>query len=105
VRKPGLRTALLYRRAKTTERSPTSVLALPCDPLASAVETHVDAAALAALSATVCGPDLAFADAFATGLLAAGAAGFDAITGAGYEALIVTPEHVAMHTDAFPFSR
>ena len=53
----------------------------------------------------MCGPDLAFADAFATGLLAAGAAGFDAITGAGYEALIVTPEHVAMHTDAFPFSR
>ena len=52
-----------------------------------------------------CGPDLAFADAFATALLAAGTAGFDAITGTGYEALIVTPDHVVLHTDAFPFSR
>ena len=40
-------------------------------------------------SATVCGPDLAMADALATGLVAAGSAGLDAVIGAGYQALLV----------------
>jgi thiamine biosynthesis lipoprotein len=61
--------------------------------------------ATAAVSATVCGPDLAFADAFATGLLSAGEAGFDPLVRAGYEALIVTPTRSVRHTDAFPLSR
>ncbi len=56
----------------------------------------------AALSATVCGPDLAFADAFATGLLAAGEAGFEAVTLAGYEALIMLPGGGGVSTPEFP---
>jgi FAD:protein FMN transferase len=44
-------------------------------------------------SATVIGPDLAFADAFATGLLAAGEAGLEWVRGLdGYDALIVRPD-------------
>jgi thiamine biosynthesis lipoprotein len=58
--------------------------------------------AATALSATVCGPDLAFADAFATGLLAAGEAGFGAVTRAGYEALIMLPGGGGVSTPAFP---
>jgi thiamine biosynthesis lipoprotein len=58
--------------------------------------------ASAAVSATVCGPDLAFADALATGLLAAGEAGFDAVTSAGFEALIVGPGGCVSRTGAFP---
>ncbi len=54
------------------------------------VEARTGGPASAAVSATVCGPDLAFADAFATGLLAAGQDGFEPIVRAGYEALIVT---------------
>jgi FAD:protein FMN transferase len=60
--------------------------------------------ASAALSATVCGPDLSFADAFATGLLAAGDAGFAAVQQAGYEALIVRPDGSRAHTPAFPLA-
>ena len=59
----------------------------------------------AAISATVCGPDLALADAFATGLLAGGEAAFGAVTNAGYHALILTPDGGVTHTDAFPFAR
>jgi thiamine biosynthesis lipoprotein len=58
--------------------------------------------ASAAVSATVCGPDLAFADALATGLLAAGEAGLASVRGAGYEALIVTPDGHQARTEAFP---
>ncbi len=60
--------------------------------------------ARAALSATVCGADLAYADAFATGLLAAGAAGFDAVVHAGYEALIVLSDGQRARTEAFPLA-
>jgi thiamine biosynthesis lipoprotein len=59
--------------------------------------------AAAASSATVCGPDLAYADAFATGLLAAGDAGLDAVQRAGYESLIVRPDGSLASTSGFPF--
>lgn len=68
------------------------------------LDAHTGTPARAAVSATVCGPDLALADAFATGLLAAGEVGFDAVTGAGYEALIVTPDGAVTHTGGFPFA-
>jgi thiamine biosynthesis lipoprotein len=55
------------------------------------------------LSATVCGPDLALADAFATGLLAAADPGFQFVRAAGYEALLVSADGSVTHTDAFPF--
>lgn len=58
----------------------------------------------AALSATVCGPDLAIADALATGMLAAGEAGFDAVTHAGYEALTALPGGGVAHTRGFPLA-
>jgi thiamine biosynthesis lipoprotein ApbE len=56
------------------------------------------------LSATVCGPDLTFADAFATGLLAAGEPGFPDVRRAGYEALVVRTDGSCAHTPAFPFA-
>jgi FAD:protein FMN transferase len=59
-------------------------------------------AATGAISATVCGPDLAFADAFATGLVAAGQAGVAAVCRSGYEALIVTSGGSQLQTDGFP---
>ncbi len=67
-------------------------------------DVRTGAPASTALSATVCGPDLTFADAFATGLLAAGEAGFAAVRAAGYEALIVGPDGSRAHTAAFPFA-
>jgi thiamine biosynthesis lipoprotein len=60
--------------------------------------------ATAALSATVSGPELVFADAFATGLLAGGENGFDAVRHAGYEALLVLPDGTRKHTVAFPLA-
>jgi thiamine biosynthesis lipoprotein len=65
-------------------------------------DVRTGATASGTLSATVCGPDLAFADAFATGLLAAGEAGFEAVTRAGYEALIMLPGGGGVSTPAFP---
>lgn len=59
--------------------------------------------ATAASSATVCGPDLAYADAFATGLLAAGDAGLGAVQRAGYESLIVRRDGSLASTGGFPF--
>lgn len=53
-------------------------------------------------SATVCGPDLAFADAFATGLVGAGSAGLDAVTAAGYEALLLLEGGESVSTAGFP---
>ena len=53
-------------------------------------------------SATVCGPDLALADALATGLVAAGSAGLDAVTGAGYQALLVLDDGKTVSTPEFP---
>jgi FAD:protein FMN transferase len=60
--------------------------------------------ATAAVSATVSGPDLAYADAFATALLAAGAAGLDAVRHAGYEALLVLSDGAQLHSDGFRFA-
>lgn len=60
--------------------------------------------ASAAVSATVCGRHLTFADAFATGLLAAGQAGLQAVADAGYEALVVLSDGTRAHTTAFPFA-
>lgn len=53
-------------------------------------------------SATVCGPDLAMADAFATGLVAAGPGGLDAVTAAGYQALLLLEDGGSIGTAAFP---
>ena len=59
--------------------------------------------ARAATSATVCGRDLALADALATGLLAAGQDGFAAVVAAGYEALLVGRDGAVVSTHSFPF--
>lgn len=58
------------------------------------------------LSATVTGPDLALADALATGLLAAGPAGLRFVDAApGYEAWVVLPDGGTDSTGAFPARR
>jgi thiamine biosynthesis lipoprotein len=67
------------------------------------VDPHTGAPARAALSATVAGPDLAFADALATGLFAAGVAGLQFIDALpGYDALVVEPGGETLVTAAFP---
>lgn len=53
-------------------------------------------------SATVCGPELAMADALATGLLVAGSAGLDAVIGAGYDALLLLEDGESVTTAEFP---
>jgi thiamine biosynthesis lipoprotein len=53
-------------------------------------------------SATVCGPDLAMADALATGLVAAGSTGLDAVFGAGYHALLLLEDGECLSTTEFP---
>jgi FAD:protein FMN transferase len=58
--------------------------------------------AAGALSATVCGPELAFADALATGLVAAGAEGLGHVRQAGYEALVVLADGSTSVTEDFP---
>ena len=58
-----------------------------------------------AVSATVCGPRLAIADALATGLIAAGDAGLGELAGSGYQALVVRADLTVAHTDGFPFVR
>jgi thiamine biosynthesis lipoprotein len=68
------------------------------------LDVRTGTVAAAALSATVCGPELIFADAFATGLLAAGEAGFAAVREAGYEALIARADGSQANTPAFPFA-
>jgi thiamine biosynthesis lipoprotein len=59
-------------------------------------------AASGVASASVAGPDLALADALATGLIAAGSAGLDAVTDAGYEALLVLEGGESLSTAGFP---
>jgi thiamine biosynthesis lipoprotein len=59
-------------------------------------------AAAGIASATVCGPDLALADALATGLVAAGSAGLDAVIEAGYQALLVQDDRKTVGTPEFP---
>ncbi|MGC9220461.1 MAG: FAD:protein FMN transferase [Solirubrobacteraceae bacterium] len=53
-------------------------------------------------SASVCGPDLAIADALATALVAAGEQGFDWVRAAGYEALLVLDGGQTRMTEGFP---
>ncbi|HET9093772.1 MAG TPA: FAD:protein FMN transferase [Solirubrobacteraceae bacterium] len=53
-------------------------------------------------SASVCGPDLALADALATGLVAAAQAGLEAVRAAGYEALLVLEDGQTVATPGFP---
>ncbi len=55
------------------------------------------------VSATVAGPDLAFADAYATGLLASGGEALERVGGIeGYSALVVTTEGKLLQTADFP---
>jgi thiamine biosynthesis lipoprotein len=54
------------------------------------------------LSATVCGPDLALADALATGLIAAAHEGLEPVQRAGYEALLLLEEGGCASTAGFP---
>lgn len=65
------------------------------------VQTQAPAGAEVA-SASVCGPDLALADALATGLVAAGADGLEAVTAAGYEALLLLEDGRSIATTGFP---
>jgi FAD:protein FMN transferase len=53
-------------------------------------------------SATVSGPDLALADAFATGLVAAGSTGLDAVIAAGYQGMLVFDDGKTLRTSEFP---
>lgn len=67
------------------------------------LDPHTGALARAALSATVTGPDLALADALATGLFAAGVVGLPLIDALpGYDALLVEPGGETRLTDQFP---
>ncbi|MEA2375138.1 MAG: FAD:protein transferase [Thermoleophilaceae bacterium] len=67
------------------------------------LDPHTGAPARAALSATVTGPDLALADALATGLFAAGAAALELIDALpGYSGLVVEPGGEARVGDGFP---
>jgi thiamine biosynthesis lipoprotein len=67
------------------------------------LDPHSGDPARSALSATVTGPDLAFADALATGLFAAGLAGLPLIDALpGYHALLVEPGGETRATDGFP---
>jgi len=67
-------------------------------------DVHAGEPASRTVSATVCGPDLALADALATGLLAGGPAGLEPIRQTDYEALIVDRDGRQLHTDSFPFA-
>jgi thiamine biosynthesis lipoprotein len=69
------------------------------------VDPFTGAPARACLSATVTGPDLALADALATGLFAAGVEGLE-LVGAipGYAALVVEPGGDTHVTDGFPIA-
>ena len=58
--------------------------------------------ARAVAAASVSGPDLALADALATALVAAGSRGLEAVTAAGYEALIVDTAGERISTAGFP---
>ena len=60
-----------------------------------------DRPAAGVASATVCGPDLALADALATGLVAAGSAGLDGVIRAGYQALLVRDDGKTVGTPEF----
>ncbi|MEA2449752.1 MAG: FAD:protein transferase, partial [Thermoleophilaceae bacterium] len=69
-------------------------------------DPHTGAPARAALSATVTGPDLALADALATGLFAAGAAGLPRVDALpGWSGLVVDAGGEAYLTDDFPLVR
>lgn len=70
---------------------------------AHVVDPYTGEPATKVLSATVVGPDLAVADAMATGLFAAGEAALDLLAGLpGYEGWIVTSRCEVRRTDGFP---
>jgi thiamine biosynthesis lipoprotein ApbE len=50
----------------------------------------------------VCGPDLALADALATGLVAAGEVGLAPVAAAGYEAMPIFGAGKTVRTTGFP---
>ncbi len=52
--------------------------------------------------ATVAGPDLALADAYATALVVRGEEGLELLGGTAYEAVIVTPDRRMLRTAGFP---
>jgi thiamine biosynthesis lipoprotein len=54
------------------------------------------------VQATVSGPDLALADAYATALVVVGEAGLELLQGTAYEAVIVTPDRRMLRTAGFP---
>lgn len=69
------------------------------------IDPHTGRPAARVSSATVTGPDLDLADAFATGLLAAGEAGLEWIDApGGYEALVIRPDGSLAHTAGFPLA-
>ena len=69
------------------------------------IDPHSGRPATAVVSATAVGPDLAIADALATGLLAAGEDGLRHIVALpGYSAMVVGPDAHPVSTDDFPFA-
>ncbi|MGD0998936.1 MAG: FAD:protein FMN transferase [Thermoleophilia bacterium] len=67
------------------------------------LDPNAGAAAQTLLAATVVGPDLAFADALATGLLASGGKALARVAGLrGYSALVVEPDGTVHTTLGFP---
>jgi FAD:protein FMN transferase len=70
---------------------------------AHVLDPRTQRAAAGALSATVVGPDLALADALATGLVAAGEPGMEAVVRLpGYSAMIVGDDGRRVSTGGFP---
>jgi thiamine biosynthesis lipoprotein len=67
------------------------------------LDPHTGAPAHAVLSATVTGPDMALADALATGLFAAGADGLETVGAIdGYGAMVVDRDGQLLSTESFP---
>jgi thiamine biosynthesis lipoprotein len=72
---------------------------------AHVLDPRTQRAATGAVSATVVGPDLALADALATGLVAAGEPGMEAVVRLpGYSAMIVGDDGHPVSTDGFPLA-
>ena len=69
------------------------------------IDPHSGQAAARAASASVTGPDLGLADAFATAIAVAGEAGLELIEALdGYEALIIAVDGSRLWTEHFPFA-
>ena len=70
---------------------------------AHVLDPHTGRPARGAVAATVAGPDLALADALATGLLAAGATGMtEVVRLPGYSALIIGTDGSPVSSEDFP---